>query len=62
VKLDLRPRCKRCKKLPRGKLAAANFERYKPFCSYGCQQWFNLENAQRYINSLLAEDTTGEGK
>ncbi len=48
--LDLRPRCKRCKKLPRGKMQRANYERYAPYCSYHCQEWAQLEDAQRYID------------
>lgn len=49
--LDLR-RCKRCGKIPRGKLRQQEAERYKPFCSYHCQEWFNLEAAARYAASL----------
>lgn len=52
MKLDLRTRCKRCRKIPRGKLNMANYERYKPYCSYHCQEWARLEDAQRYINTL----------
>ena len=50
MKLDLRPRCLRCKKIPRGKMQLANFDRYKPYCSYACREWHRLEEAQRYIN------------
>lgn len=50
--LDLRPRCKRCNKIPRGKQRQAEFEKYSPYCSYHCQQWGGLEDAQRYINTL----------
>lgn len=52
MKLDLRPRCLRCQKLPRGKMQEANFERYKPFCSYNCQEWYRLEGAQRYLDAM----------
>ena len=31
-----------------------NFARYAPYCSYHCQQWANLEDAQEYINGLQA--------
>jgi len=55
MKLDLRTRCKRCRKIPRGKLQLANYERYQPFCSYNCQEWYQLEEAQRFLNELKAE-------
>jgi hypothetical protein len=58
MKVDLRKRCKRCNKLPRGKMQTENYERYEPFCSYHCQQWWHLEEAQRYINSLQREQAT----
>lgn len=50
MKLDLRPRCRRCGKLPRGKQQIAEREKHAPYCSYHCQQWAHLENAHRYIN------------
>lgn len=50
--LDLRPRCQRCRKIPRGKLALSNSTRYHPFCSYHCQEWAQLESAKRYIDTL----------
>jgi endogenous inhibitor of DNA gyrase (YacG/DUF329 family) len=49
MRLDLRPHCKRCGKIPRGKLQRENYDRYKPYCSYHCQEWHILEQAQRYI-------------
>jgi endogenous inhibitor of DNA gyrase (YacG/DUF329 family) len=49
--LDLR-RCKRCGKMPRGKLRKAEMERHFPYCSYHCQEWARLEDAQEYINTL----------
>lgn len=52
--LDLRPRCERCKKLPRGKMRLENFERYKPYCSYHCQEWAQLENASAYVRNMPA--------
>ena len=55
--LDLRDRCLRpkCHKLIRkGKLAQANYQRYQPYCSYGCQEWHKLEAAQEYINMRRA--------
>lgn len=58
--IDLRERCKRCGKIPRGKLNKANFERYKPFCSYNCQEWYGLEEAQRYINYCIKEVDGGK--
>ena len=42
-------RCRRCRKIPRGKTAEAYAERYAPFCSYHCQEWFRLEEAERYL-------------
>jgi hypothetical protein len=48
--LDLRPCCKRCRKIPRGKMQQANWDRYQPYCSYHCQEWHRLEEAQRYLN------------
>ena len=62
MKLDLRPRCKRCGKLPRGKMQAENFKRYAPYCSYHCQEWANLEGAQRYINESLRHNAPLEGR
>lgn len=50
VTIDL-TRCKRCQKRPRGKLNQANFERYKPYCSFHCQEWGRLEDAQAYLNA-----------
>lgn len=55
IDLNAHLRCKRCRRLPRGKLQKRNRERYEPFCSYNCQQWWNLEEAQRYINENLRE-------
>lgn len=52
TKIDLRPRCKRCKKLPRGKMKQAEFERYAPYCSYHCQEWGRLEDARRHLDTL----------
>lgn len=60
VTLDLRPRCKRCKKIPRGKMQVANFARNKPYCSFSCQEWGRLEDAQRYINTLNAAAYHGD--
>lgn len=55
MKLDLRPRCTRCKNIPRGKIAKANYEKHYPgFCSYHCQEWYRLEAAQRYLNARHA--------
>jgi len=49
--IDLRC-CKRCGKIPRGKLAVSAAEHYSPFCSYHCQKWWELETVQEYINTL----------
>lgn len=50
--IDLRPRCERCQKLPRGKMNLAAYEKYKPYCSYHCQEWAALEGAMAYIKSV----------
>ena len=50
--LDVRTRCARCKQIPRGKLAKQSYERYRPFCSYHCQEWAQLEDAARYAAAL----------
>ena len=52
VKLDLRPRCLRCKKIPHGKMKQANFERYKPYCSFHCQEWHRLELASEFVRNM----------
>lgn len=55
--LDLRDRClrERCHKLIRkGKMAQANYQRYKPYCSYGCQEWHKLEQARAYLDAKMA--------
>lgn len=54
VTLDLRQRCKRCKKMPRGKMQQANWDRYKPYCSYHCQEWHQLELASEYVRKMPA--------
>ena len=58
MRLDLRPRCirERCAKLIRkGKMAQSNYTRYKPYCSYACQEWHNLEKAQQYLRNRRDE-------
>lgn len=54
MKLDLRPRCERCRKIPRGKMQTANYERYKPYCSYHCQEWHRLEKASAFVRNMPA--------
>lgn len=51
VKLDLR-RCKRCGKIPQGRMQKQNSEMYDPYCSYHCQEWARLEDATEYIRTL----------
>lgn len=52
MKIDSHLRCKRCGKIPRSKIEKANYEKhYAGFCSYHCQEWHQLEEAQRYINA-----------
>ena len=49
VTLDLRPRCKRCGKIPRSKAQKGNYETYYPgYCSFNCQEWHRLEVWRRY--------------
>ena len=60
MKIDLRPRCARCRKLPRGKLREAEFKRYAPFCSFHCQEWNRLEEAQRHLSNIIRAKATGE--
>jgi hypothetical protein len=58
TKIDLRDRCRRakCKKLIRkGAAAKAEFERYRPYCSYHCQQWSGIEDASTYLKTLECE-------
>lgn len=53
--IDLRDRCARsaCNKLiTKGKQVQTEYARYKPFCSYRCQEWASLESAKRYLDSL----------
>ena len=55
MKIDLRERCKRgrCNKLIlKNKTAQYAYSLYKPYCSYHCQQWNALEQAQAHINSI----------
>ena len=50
--IDLRDRCdrcERCNKIPKGELRKKEFEKYAPYCSYHCEQWFILEQALRRI-------------
>lgn len=61
MKLDLRPRCKYCRKIPRGKMNVANYERYKPYCSFHCQEWGRLQDAAAYL-STLRQAPTEEGR
>ncbi len=50
MKIDFRPRCKRCGKVPRGRRGKESLKLYAPFCSFHCKEWAQLEAAQRYIN------------
>lgn len=63
--LDLRPRCgrRRCNKLiRRGKRAQAEHERYTPYCSFHCQEWARLEDAQDYLDrNFPARVSEGNG-
>lgn len=44
--LKNQPKCARCRKKWR-------VPRYLPYCSYHCQEWAQLENAQIYIDNVL---------
>lgn len=58
--LDLRDRCARenCRKLIRqSKGAQAEFQRYKPFCSYHCQEWARTEGALRHLSTLKGQQS-----
>jgi len=62
MKLDLRPRCKRCRKIPRGSIETNNYEKYYPgYCSFQCQQWHRLDLAREYLKSLPSS-TAEHGK
>lgn len=54
MKLDLRTRCarQRCRKIPRGKMQTANYEHYKPYCSFHCQEWARVEDGLTYCAEL----------
>ena len=58
--LDLRPTCKRCGKHPRGKMRLREWDRYQPFCSYQCQEFFKIEDALRYLE-MRKQVMGGEG-
>lgn len=45
-------RCKRCRKIPRGKLRLAERARYTPYCSFHCQEWARTEDHLVYIRRL----------
>jgi hypothetical protein len=59
VTVDL-TRCKRCGKRPRGKMAQGNFERYAPFCTFHCKEWWNLEEAMRHIGTRQPDNGPAE--
>ena len=53
IVLDLRDRCARTKcncLIKKSKMAQDKFNRYKPFCSYHCQEWSSLEEAMKSLN------------
>lgn len=52
MKLDLRPRCENCKKMPRGKLRLAAYEQHAPYCSYHCQQIGGTRKAAEHLRTL----------
>lgn len=54
MKIDFRARCKCCGKFPRGKARIAEFARYAPFCSYHCQETYNMKINLQYCAELRA--------
>jgi hypothetical protein len=49
------PRCQRCHKTPRSKAAWVNWGRYTPYCSFHCQEWGRLDDAQEYLRRKRTE-------
>ena len=47
-------RCKRCRKIPRGKMQQNTARIYAPYCSFHCQEWARLEDASEYVRNLPA--------
>jgi len=60
MKIDLRLRCERpsCHKLIR-KAAMWEYEQYKPYCSYQCQEFHKQEMVMEYLR--LKKILFGEG-
>ena len=52
MKVDLRPRCEFCDKVPRGKAALESYKRYAPYCSYDHQERGRLLDAMRSLRRL----------
>lgn len=54
-------RCERCRKLIRKrKVDTENFwARYLPYCSFDCQEWAKLEQADRYLRALKIKQALG---
>ena len=52
--IDLRPRCKHCNKIPRGRGRIAAYEIYKPFCSFHCQEMANMKSNLAYCAERFA--------
>ena len=52
IDIDMRPRCRQCGKIPRGKMRNTESLRYKPFCSFHCQETGRMQNALRYVKTL----------
>lgn len=45
--------CKYCGKKPRGALRISEFDRYAPFCSYQCQEKWDLVEQRRYLDKYV---------
>lgn len=60
MKLDRLGRCKRCKKIPRGKRQREVFKRCLPFCSFHCQERYRqeevMERNRRAYGTVHFED------
>lgn len=51
ITLDTR-RCKRCRKIPRGRIQTENAKRYAPYCSFHCQEWARLEGSSTFVRNM----------
>ena len=47
-------KCDRCGKVIRSKSDRANFDHYRPYCSYHCEEWARLESARIWLDEQRA--------